>query len=240
MSEIAQLRDELAKLRSEYQRADEREAAIHDVIQTIASTTFDLDAVLQTVVERAVFLCRADNGNIARREGDSFRVVAFTSFSPDFERLVRERVYIPERGSVIGRSLLERRVVQIDDALADPEYELKEIRRAGGYRTILSAPMLREKEPIGAIALGRNEIRPFNETEIRLIETFADQVVVAIENVRLFQTVERQRLELARFMPQVADLLSSEEGAKLLVGHRREITAMFCDLRGFTAFAEIA
>jgi adenylate cyclase len=240
MSEVDRLRDELTRLRNEYQRADEREAAVHDVIQAIARTSFDLDAVLKTVVERAVFLCRADNGNIARLEGDGFRVVAFTSFSPDFERLVRDRVYVPERGSVIGRSLLERQVVQIADVLTDPEYELTDIQRAGGYRTILSAPMLRDDEPIGAIALGRTEIRPFNEAEIRLIETFADHVVVAIENVRLFQIVERQRLELARFAPQVADLLSREEGANLLAGHRREITALFCDLRGFTAFAETA
>src|SRR5262249_15761557 len=188
----------------------------------------------------AVNLCRADNGNIARHDGDVFRVVAFTSFSPNYERLVRERLYVPERGSVIGRSLLEKRVVQIPDVLADPEYDLSEIQRAGGFRSILGVPMLRGDIAIGAIAMGRNEIRPFSDAEIRLIETFADQVVVAIENVRLFQTVERQRQELARFAPQVADLLSSDSGAQLLAGHRREITALFCDLRGFTAFAETA
>jgi len=240
VSDVAQLRDELAELRVELQRSDEREAAVRDVVQAIAHTTFDLDAVLQTVVERAVRLCRADNGNIARLDGDVFRVVAFTSFSSEFETLVRERVYVPERGSVIGRSLLERRVVQIPDVLADPEYELTDIQRAGGFRTLLGVPMVRDDEPIGAIALGRNEIRPFSEAEIRLIETFADHVVVAIENVRLFQTVERQRVELARFAPQAADLLSDEAGAELLAGHRREITALFCDLRGFTAFAETA
>jgi adenylate cyclase len=100
--------------------------------------------------------------------------------------------------------------------------------------------MLREGVPIGAIAVARNEVRPFSDAEIRLIETFADHVVIAIENVRLFQTVEQQRTELARFAPQVADLLSSDEGERLLAGHRREITALFCDLRGFTAFAETA
>jgi adenylate cyclase len=196
--------------------------------------------VLQAVIDRSVDLCRADSGNIARREGDVFRVVAFTSFSPAFERLVRERMYVPERGSVIGRTLLERRVVQITDVLADEGYELKEIQQAGGYRTLLGVPMLREGEPIGSIVLGRREVRPFDEGEIRLIETFADYAVVAIENVRLFQTVEWQRSELARFAPQAAALLSSEEGERLLAGHRREITALFCDLRGFTAFAETA
>jgi adenylate cyclase len=99
---------------------------------------------------------------------------------------------------------------------------------------------LRQGEPIGCIGVGRNQVRPFNDVEIRLVQTFADQVAVAIENVRLFQTVERQRTELARFAPQVASLLSSDEGERLLAGHRREISALFCDLRGFTPFAETA
>ena len=240
MSRRGPLHDEIAALRRDKQQAEDRAAAVRDVIQTIARTTFDIDAVLQTVVDRAVELCTADNGNIARREGEVFRVVAFTSFTPDFERLVRERVYVPERASVIGRTLLERRVVQILDVLEDDEYALTEIQQTGGYRTLLGVPMLREGEPIGSIVLGRREVRRFDEAEIRLIETFADYVVIAIENVRLFQTVERQRAELARFAPQVASLLSSDEGERLLAGHRRKITALFCDLRGFTAFAETA
>jgi len=236
----AALREELAALRRDQRRAEERAAAVRDVIQTIARTTFDLDAVLQTVIDRAVELCGADNGNIARRDGDVYRVVAFTSFEPDFERLVRERAYVPERESVIGRTLLERRVVQILDVLADPEYGLDEIRQVGRYRTLLGVPMLREGIPVGSIVLGRTSVRPFDDAEISLIETFADHVVIAIENVRLFQIVERQRTELARFAPQAAGLLSSDEGEQLLAGHRREISALFCDLRGFTAFAEIA
>jgi adenylate cyclase len=100
--------------------------------------------------------------------------------------------------------------------------------------------MLREGGPIGAIVVGRKNVRPFTGAEIRLVETFADYVVIATENVRLFRTMERQRTELARFAPQVANLLSSDAGEQLLAGHRREITALFCDLRGFTAFAETA
>ena len=141
---------------------------------------------------------------------------------------------------MIGRTLLERRVVHIVDVLEDADYSLGELQRAGGYRTVLGVPLLRDHDAIGAIAVGRSDVRPFGESEIRLIEAFADHVVVAIENVRLYQTVERQRTELARFAPQVANLLSSDEGERLLAGHRREITALFCDLRGFTAFAETA
>ena len=242
MSDGDTLGDEVARLRLELQEAHERETAVHDVIQAIAQSTFDLDVVLQTVIDRAVRLCRADHGNIARREGDSgvYRVAALTSVTPEYERLARARDYRPERGSAIGRAVLERRLVHIVDVLADPEYSLPALQEAGGYRTVLAAPMLRDGVAIGAIAVGRSEVRPFTASEIRLVDTFADHVVVAIENVRLFATVERQRIELARFAPQVADLLSSEEGERLLAGHRREITALFCDLRGFTAFAETA
>jgi class 3 adenylate cyclase len=240
MSDGDSPQSEVAELRRELLRANEREAAVRDVIQTIAQTTFDLDAVLQTVIDRAVELCGADNGGIARRDGDVYRVVAFRGYTPEFERLVRERAYVPERGSVIGRSLLERRVIHDIDVLDDPEYVLEEFQKVGDYRTLLGVPMLREAEPIGSIVLGRTEVRPFADAEIRLIETFADYVVIAIENVRLFQTVQRQRTELARFAPQVANLLSSDEGEQLLAGHRREITVLFCDLRGFTAFAEAA
>ena len=211
------------------------------MIQAIARSTFDLDTVLQTLIDRAVKLCKGDTGNIARQSGDgTYRVVAFTSFGAEYERLVRERVYEPERGSLIGRTVLERQVVHIEDVLADPEYALTGLQKAGGYRSILGVPILRQGEPIGCIAVGRNEVRPFSEAEIRLVQTFADQVAVAIENIRLFQTVERQRTELARFAPQVASLLSSDDGEQLLAGHRREITALFCDLRGFTPFAETA
>jgi class 3 adenylate cyclase len=234
------LREQIDELRRELEGAHEREAALRDVIQTIAQSRFNLHVVLQTVIDRAVALCRADHGNIARREGNVYRVAAFTSFSPDYQRLVRERVYRPERGSVIGRTVLERGVVHIRDVLDDPEYELTELQKAGGFRSVLGVPMLRDGAPIGAIAVGRTEVRPFSDAEIALIRAFADHVVIAIENVRLFETVERQRTELARFAPQVADLLSSDEGEELLAGHRREITALFCDLRGFTAFAETA
>ncbi len=231
---------EIARLRVALDEARAREAAVRDVVQAIARSAFDLDVVLQTVIDWAVRLCRADHGNIARLDGDVYRVAALTSVTPEYEDLVRARDYVPERGSAIGRALLERQLVHIVDVLADPEYVLTDLQKAGGYRTIVAVPMLRDGEAIGAIAVGRSEVRAFSESETRLIETFANHVVVAIENIRLFRTVERQRTELARFAPQVADLLSSDDGEQLLAGHRREITALFCDLRGFTAFAETA
>ncbi len=239
-AEQASVAVRLAGLLAEEHEAAQREAAVRDLLQAIARPTFDLTDVLQTLSERAVELCRADAANIARHDGDVYRIAAFVGLGEEYERLARDREYVPERGSAIGRALMERQVVHIADVLADPEYTLSSLQAAGGYRTLLAVPMLREDEAVGVIAVGRNEVRPFDEAEIRLLETFADQAVVAIENVRLFQTVERQRTELARYAPQAAQLLSSEEGEQLLAGHRREITALFCDLRGFTAFAETA
>jgi class 3 adenylate cyclase len=236
----AGVREQLMRLQRELQQAEARAAAVHDVIQTVARSTFDLESVLQTVIDRAVLLCHADSGNIARRVGDVYRMAAFTSFGPEYERLVREHVYEPGRGSVVGRTVLERDVVHIVDVLEDRDYSMTKLQSFGGYRTALGVPMLKDGEPIGVIALGRNTVKAFSDAEIGLLRTFADQVVVAIENVRLFQTVERQRTELARFAPQVATLLSSDEGERLLAGHRREITTLFCDLREFTAFAETA
>jgi class 3 adenylate cyclase/putative methionine-R-sulfoxide reductase with GAF domain len=230
----------LAGLLAEEHEAAQREAAVRDVLQAIARSAFDLGDVLQTLAERAVELCRADAANIARQDGDIYRVAAVVGQGDEYQRLARARQYVPERGSAIGRALLERHVVHISDVLEDPEYTLTALQHAAGYRTLLAVPMLREDEAVGVIAVGRNEVLPFSDTEIRLLQTFADQAVVAIENVRLFQTVERQRTELARYAPQAAQLLSSDEGEQLLAGHRREITALFCDLRGFTAFAETA
>src|SRR5438034_11391440 len=149
---------EAAELQRERDRAEEREAAVRDVVQTIARTTFDLDAVLQTVIDRAVRLCHADTGNIARRDGDKdeYRIAAFTSMTPEYERLVRERLYKPERGSIVGRTLLEKRIVHIGDVLEDPQYALPDLQRLAGYRTALGVPMMREGVPIGAIAVARN------------------------------------------------------------------------------------
>jgi adenylate cyclase len=134
----------------------------------------------------------------------------------------------------------ERAPIQILDVLADPEYELAEAQRLAGFRTVLGVPMFRDGEPIGVLSVWRRHVEAFTASEISLLSTFADQAVLAIENVRLFETIDRQRTELARYAPQAAELLSSAEGEQLLAGHRREITALFADLRGFTAFAEQA
>jgi two-component system NtrC family sensor kinase len=231
----------LAGLLGETHEALERETAVGQVLQSISRSTFELDAVLQTVLDSAVRLTHADQGNILREADGYFRARAFSSDVPDeFRRIISGIAFQPERGSAMGRALLERGPVQIVDVLADPEYQLHDAQRVIGFRTLLATPLLRDGEPIGVLAVWRQEVQAFTAPEINLLTTFADQAVLAIENVRLFETIDRQRTELARYAPQAAQLLSSDEGEQLLAGHRREITALFCDLRGFTAFAETA
>lgn len=231
----------IARLLAETHEALERETAVGSVLQAISRSTFHLDQVLQTVIDSATRLSHADEGNIQREENGRFRIAAYTAGVPaEFRNIIGSQIFQPERGSMTGRVLMERGPVQIVDVLEDPEYRLPDAQRASGFRTILGVPLLRDGSPIGVMIVWRLTVRPFEAQEIALLTTFADQAALAIANVSLFETVERQRTELARFAPQVAELLSSAEGVQLLAGHRREITALFADLRGFTAFAEQA
>jgi len=212
-------------------------AALGRTLASIARSQFDLGDVLQAVVEEAAELCHADSADIAVRDGDVYRMRAFTGFSPEFQELGRSVAYSPDRLSVVGRTILEERVVHIHDVLADPELRAdtiqETIRLTGGIRTDLGVPIRYDGRLIGLIAAARNEVRPFSERELDLVQQFADQAAVAIN-------LAQQRRELARYAPQAAVLLRSAEGERLLAGHRREITALFADMRGFTAFAEKA
>ena len=231
----------LARLLTDSNEALERESAVGEVLQSISRSAFELSTVLQTVIDNAVRLSHADEGNILRNEAGVFRMVAFTEgVSETFRAIINQRPFVPERGTLSGRTLMERRPVQIEDVLADPEYALLEAQREAGMRTVLGVPLLRDGQPIGVLGVWRLDVRPFSPSEIGLLQTFADQAAIAIANVQLFETVERQRADLASFAPHVAGLLSTPEGEALLTGHRREISALFCDMRGFTAFAETA
>ena len=130
--------------------------------------------------------------------------------------------------------------MQIPDVLADADYSFG-AQAMIGYRALLGVPVFLDDELIGVVSVGRNVPGPFADQEVELVKTFADQAAIAIANARLLDTVERQRTELSRFLsPQVAALISSEEGEHLLAGHRAYITCLFSDLRGFTSFAETA
>ena len=115
---------------------------------------------------------------------------------------MRAHPIIPDEGSVIGRAVAEGRVIQISDVLADPEYSRTERQRIGGFRTVLGIPLVRDKTPIGVIVLSRNTVRPFTDKQIELAATFADQAVIAIENVRLFDEVQARTRDLAESLQQ--------------------------------------
>jgi two-component system, NtrC family, sensor kinase len=189
---------ENARLLNELRESLQQQTATADVLKVISRSTFDLGTVLQTLVESAARLCDANKTNITRQKnGVFFRAEAY-GFSPEFIDYVRNIPIQPDRGSAFGRALLERRAVHIPDVKADPEYTLVQGQKLGDYRTVLAVPMLREGVVIGVLSLTRSEVRPFSEKQIELATTFADQAAIAIENVRLFESVEARTRELAK------------------------------------------
>jgi len=221
----------------------EQQTASSEVLRIISRSTADLDPVFEALIKSAVQLCAADHGGIIRFDPMTHQYIETADYgvgSEEYRQIVR-RPYQPGRDTLVGRTIMDRAPVRIDDVLLDAEYKFAEAQQAGGFRSIVGVPLLRDGFPIGVIAVWRREVRPFSDREIRILTTFADQAVVAIENARLVRALQRQTEELSRYVtPQVASLIASEEGEALLAGHRVQITAMFCDLRGFSTFSETA
>ena len=184
--------------------------ATADVLKVISRSTFDLRAVLDTLVEAAARLCEADMAQILRPRDAGYHVAASHGFSPEYIESHKTLTFPPGRGSVTGRVLLERKPVQIADVLADPEYSNLQPQRLGGYRTHLGVPLLRDGSPIGVILVSRRTVRPFDSKQIELVTTFADQAVIAIENTRLFEEVQARTRDLSESLAQqtaTADVL---------------------------------
>jgi class 3 adenylate cyclase len=218
------------------------QAALGDVLRSLGGAPFDLDAVLATILSHATRLCHAERGFIYLRGEDSrYRHAAAIGASDAIIEFNLAHPIAPSRATLVGRTAIERRAVHIPDVEQDPEYDYPDAKRLGGFRAMLGVPMLREGEVVGVVTIWRDDPIPFADDEIDVVLQFADQAVIAVGTTQLFRTVERQRAELARFLsPQVSALISSPEGEELLAGHRREITVVFCDLRGFTSFSESA
>jgi adenylate cyclase len=222
----------------------ERQTAISEVLRVIGSSAFDLEPVLHAVAQNAAHLCKARNVVIWRTVGNSYRLGVLEEPDADFIRIVGERDIPIGADTIVGRAHVEKRPIQVPDIV---EYyrgasgPAAELARLGTYRTLLAVPLIRDERVLGVISLTHTEVEAFTDEEIELVRTFADQAAIAIANVDLFETVERQRQELTRFLsPQIAALITSEQGAKMLEGHRRQITVVFLDLRNFTSFAETA
>jgi GAF domain-containing protein len=234
----------------------EQQTATSEVLQVISSSAGELKPVFETMLESAVRICGAKFGNLLLVEGDAFRHVALHGAPQAYlEERRREPVIRPRPGSDLDRIRSTKQIVHVADMQLEGPATAAIVELAGA-RTFLNVPMLKDNELIGTIGIYRQEVRPFTDKQIELVQNFAAQAVIAIENARLLNDLNKlnQQLEqrvtdqvgeiarmgkLRRFLsPQVADLIVASGTEKQLESHRREITALFCDLRGFTGFSE--
>ena len=262
--ENARLLNELRQRTDDLSETLEQQTASAKVLEVISRSAFDLHAVFETVAESSVRLCEADRAFIFQYDGELLRMKAFYNASPELADWVREHPVRPGNHLASARAALHRQTIHIPDVQVDPEY-FHGGKLVEAFRTVLTVPILKSDDLLGVIMIYRLDVQPFTEKQIALVETFADQAAIAIENTRLLQELRErteevvklnQQLEqrvanqvgeiermsrLRRFLPpQVADLIVASGTEKQLESHRREITALFCDLRGFTGFTESA
>jgi signal transduction histidine kinase len=204
---------ENTRLVNELRESLQQQTATSDVLKVISRSTFNLQTVLETLVESAARLCEAEMASMNRQFGAAYRQVASYGFSPEFKKFMETHPVELQRGTTVARAIQEKKPVQIPDVLADRDFDYKEGAKIGGVRTVAAVPMLKGDDLIGVIAIYRREVRPFTDKQIELVTTFADQAVIAIENVRLFDEIQdknRQLQQASEYKSQFVASMSHE------------------------------
>ena len=212
------------QLRRELDESLQQQTATSEVLKAISRSTFDLQTVLDTLVKSAAQLCDADSAALHRPRGDVYPFIASYGHSAEFDRYMRENPIRLTQGSVLGRTMIERKVIYVADVQVDPNYTLTKAMELGHYRTALGVPLLREGAPIGVLMLTRAQVRPFTPKQIELVETFADQAVIAIENARLFDEVQARTRDLSEALEQQA---ATSEVLKVISSSPGELGPVF-------------
>ncbi|UPK33395.1 GAF domain-containing protein [Bradyrhizobium sp. 186] len=199
----ANLENKVERRTAELSESLQQQTATAEVLKVISRSAFDLQTVLDTLVESAARLCDADEGTIFRPMDDGYRLAASHGLGDVQKHHLATFTSVPERGSVVGRTLLEAKTIHVPDVQADPEYVPSAARRTSNVRTMLGVPLLRDGVPIGVFVLTRHMVRPFSTKQIELATTFADQALIAIENVRLFDEVQERTKELSQSLDEL-------------------------------------